>query len=112
MPNDMRPLSLVLVIAELRALGLTLEALPGEYCINFQNGSDKTAYFADDLDQAPALGREIAAEAAIRRRKTTKLPRRRWRRKRMTAKARRRRFIRGHNRRVRVRAMRKQRDER
>jgi hypothetical protein len=96
-----------LVSIELRALGITLRTLPGEYCVNFRNSGDKTARFADDLDQALELGRAMAAEAAATRATTKQPPRGRWRRKRMTAKARRRHFIRGHNRRVRARALRK-----
>ena len=96
-----------LVVNELRALGLTLRRLPGEYCVNFRNGGDATARMAEDLDQALELGREMAAEAAASRVATKQPPRRRWRRKRMTPKARRRRFILGHNRRLRARALRK-----
>jgi hypothetical protein len=92
-----------LVAAELRALGITLRRLPGEYCVNFRNGGDGTARLAEDLDQALELGRAMAADKAAE-----KAPlRRKWHRRRMTAKAQRRRFIRRHNRRVRVRAMRK-----
>jgi hypothetical protein len=100
-----------IVAAELRALGLTLRSLPGEYCVNFRNGGEKTARMADDLDQALELGRAMAAEKAVDQ-ATEKPPRRRWRRKRMTPKARRRRFILGHNRRFRRRALRKRRGKR
>ena len=92
-----------LVTAELRRLGVTLLRLPGEYCVNYRNGSDSTARMADDLDEALELGRAMAVNKAAE-----KAPlRRKWRPRRMTAKAQRRRFIRRHNRRVRVRAMRK-----
>jgi hypothetical protein len=101
-----------LVARELRALGLTLRRLPGEYCVNFQNGGDAMARMAEDLNEALELGRVMAAEAAANRPTREKPPRRRWRRKRMTPKARRRRFILGHNRRVRRRALRKQRGKR
>src|SRR6266849_5970349 len=80
-----------LVAAELRALGLTIRRLPGEYCVNFRNAGDNTARMADDLDQALELGRAMAAEKAPDRATDEKPPpRRRWRRKRMTPKARRR----------------------
>lgn len=92
------------VTAELRALGLTLRRLPGEYCVNFRTGGDKTARMADDLDQALEIGRVMAAEAAADVAPSKKPPRRRWRRRKMTPKARRRRFILGHNRRIRARA--------
>jgi hypothetical protein len=82
--------------------------LPGEYRVNFRDGGDGTARFADDLDEALELGRAMAAEKAAEQPRARKPPRRRrWRRKAMTPKARRRRFILGHNRRVRGRAMRK-----
>ena len=41
-----------IVAAELRTLGLTLRSLPGEYCVNFRYGSEKTARFAESLDEA------------------------------------------------------------
>ena len=106
------PPSFDIVTAELRTLGLILQRLPGEYCVNFRNGGDKTARFAEDLGEALEIGREMAAEKAAEQPATTKPPRRRWRRKRMTPKARRRRFILGHNRRLRARAMRKPRGKR
>jgi len=95
------------VAAELRKLGLIIHRLPGEYVVNFHDGVEKTARFAEDLNEALELGRAMAAEAAAGRTMTEKSPRRRWRRKRMTPKVRRRRFILRHNRRVRRRAMRK-----
>ena len=101
-----------IVAAELRALGITLQRLPGEYRVNFRNGGNATARMADDLDQALELGRVMAADKAADQATTEKRPRRRWRRKRMTPKARRRRFILGHNRRLRAQAQRKRRDKR
>ena len=95
------------VAAELRALGLTLRSVPGEYCVNFRYAGEKTARMAEDLDQALELGRAMAAERTTDRATTTKPPRGRWRRRRMTPKAQRRRFIRRHNRRVRSRARRR-----
>lgn len=101
-----------LVVAELRTLGLTLRRLPGEYCVNFRYGGDKTARMAEDLDQALELGRTMAAKRAADQAMMTKRPNSRWRRRRMTPKAQRRRFIRRHNRRLRARAMRKPRGKR
>lgn len=100
------------VAAELRLLGLTLRVLPGEYSVNFRGGGEKTARSAEYLDEALEIGREMAAEAGAKRTTSKRPPRRRRWRKRMTPKARRRRFIRAHNRRVRASALRKQRDER
>lgn len=110
MPTDHDPPSrFELVTAELRALGVTLRRLPGEYCVNFRYGGDKTARFADNLDEALEVGRAMATERAAERVSTEKPTRRKWRRKRMTPKAQRRRFIRNHNRRVRARVRRKSR---
>lgn len=111
MPSDDPRSRFELVVAELRALGISLRRLPGEYCVNFRYGGEKTARMADDLDQAFELGRVMAAEKATKQAATKKPTRRRWRRKRMTGKAQRRRFMRRHNRRVRTRALRKQRGE-
>lgn len=99
------------VAAELRLLGITIRRLPGEYCVNFRSGVEKTARFAEDLDQALELGRAMAAEKVAEGASTEKPSGRKLRRKKMTLKARRRRFILGHNRRVRRRALRKQHDE-
>jgi hypothetical protein len=101
-----------IIAAELHALSLTIQRLPGEYRVNFRNGGDGTARFADDLDQAAELGRVMAAEKAAEQPTVKKPSRRLWRRKRMTPKARRRRFILGHNRRLRARALRKRRGKR
>jgi hypothetical protein len=86
--------------------------VPGEYCVNFRYGGDSTARMADDLDQALELSRAMAAEKVADRAATKKPARRRWRGKRMTPKARTRRFILGHNRRLRARAMGKPRGKR
>lgn len=93
--------------AELRALGICLKRLPGEYCVNIRYGGDKTARMADDLDQALEIGRAMAAEAAANRVTRTRR-RRRWRT--TNGKAPRRRFI--HRRKRRVRAPRRQSGER
>jgi hypothetical protein len=57
-----------LFAGQLRSLGVTIWRLPGEYCVNFHNGGDGTARFADDLDQALELGRHMAAEYATNKR--------------------------------------------
>jgi len=41
-----------LAAAELRALGITLASLPGEYRVNYRNGQDATARHAETLDEA------------------------------------------------------------
>jgi hypothetical protein len=94
-----------LAAAELRALGITLARLPGEYRVNYRNGGDRTARLAEDLEQVLALGRALAAAAP-------RAPVRRGRRPlRMTPKAVRRRKIKAHNYRLRARARAKQREE-
>ena len=61
---------------ELRALGLTLTQLPGEYRINYRHGADATAQIAETLAEALAIGHAMAAARPPTR------PRRRWRKAR------------------------------
>jgi hypothetical protein len=97
---------LELATRELRALGVTLARLPGEYCVNFRAGAESTARMVETLDEALTLGRSMAADApapagpahGTRRRRPL----------RMTPKAIRRRMIRAHNRRAWARAQQKQ----
>ena len=95
-----------LAARELRALGVTLAALPGEYRVNFSGGGDATAYLTDDLDDAIEHGRAVARAAEAK----PPPPARKWQKKKMTPKAIRRRMIRAHNRRMRARAIRQQRE--
>ena len=97
-----------LAARELRALGIVLIQLPGEYRIRTCDGSDAAAVTCSDLDEALALGRDLARFAAATARDATT-----WRmahRKPTTAKAIRRRRIRAHNHRVRGRAIKAQRE--
>jgi hypothetical protein len=48
---------------ELRARGITVASLPGEYRVNYRNGGDATARMAETLDKARELGRAMAADA-------------------------------------------------
>jgi hypothetical protein len=91
----------------LRALGIVLTRLPGEYRVNYRNGGDGAARLAENLDQAVELGRALAAAAPA----TPVRKGRRRRPLRMTPKAVRRRIIRQHNRRLRARMLRKQRED-
>jgi hypothetical protein len=79
-----------LVADELRALGITIRSSPGEYCINYRDGGEATAQRVDDLDEALAIGRAMAADPPA------PAPRfqRRWRRRRSVIKPRRRRKLR------------------
>ncbi len=47
---------------ELKALGLVLTCEPGCYRVNFRNGTAATEYCAEELPDALAHGREMAAE--------------------------------------------------
>jgi hypothetical protein len=101
------PLRFEMAAAELRTLGITLESLPGEYRVNFRNGAERTAYSTEDLQDALAAGRAMAATAEQTSQETPSGPGKTRRpRRRMTPKAQRRRMIRQHNRRMRARAMR------
>lgn len=63
--NDTPPPSpFELAAAELRALGIMLARLPGQYRVNFRNGAESTARTVETLDQALAAGRAMAAEQA------------------------------------------------
>ena len=108
--DDSPPLPRFEIVArELRALGIALARLPGEYRVNYVNGKDDTAVFGSDLDEALALGRGMAAaEPAAAVRPAAGCHRRHS--PRMTPKAIRRRMIRAHNRRMRARALRQQRE--
>ena len=108
------PLRLDAVAAELRAIGITLESHPGEYRVNFRNGKEDTACYTEDLQEALAAGRAMAAMAVSDRTgQTVHAATGKWRRRprRMTAKAQRRRMIRKHNQQMRARALRERRDE-
>lgn len=97
MPEPPALTPLELAARELRALGITLARLPGEYRVNIRDGSDATAQTVETLDEALALGRSMAAAApAAVVRAAAAFHRRRSRR--MTPKAIRRRMIRAHNR--------------
>jgi len=108
MSSDDTRSRLELIAAELRAVGITLKRLPGEYCVNFLYGGEGTARMADDLDKALEFGRAMAEERAAAR-ATAKKPCRRRRGRRMSSKSQRRRFTRRRNRRGPRRALRRQR---
>jgi hypothetical protein len=94
-----------LAAAELRALGIVLTRLPGEYRVNYRNGGDGTARLAEDLELAVELGRALADAAPAPTVRGGRRP------LRMTPKAVRRRKIKAHNYRLRARALTKQREE-
>src|SRR5271169_1778134 len=71
--------------AELRKLGVDLTRLPGEYRVNFHNGTEATAQIAETIEAALDLGRAMAIERATAAPNSAG-PRRR-RRRRMTPKA-------------------------
>lgn len=92
------------VQAELRALEIRLDCLPGEYRVNDATGSAATAYFTESLEDALQEGRRMAAaHGQYSTQGSCKPAKRRWRLKRMMGKARRRRFIQTHKHRVRRR---------
>ena len=91
------------VQAELRALGIRLDCLPGEYRVNVAAGSAATAYFTESLEDALQEGRRMAAAHAQCCANVSGKPaktRRRWP-KLMSPKTTKRRFIPARNRRVR-----------
>ena len=106
--NDLAPSPFEIAAAELRKLGITLARLPGEYRVNFQNGTDATAQTAETVDAALGLGRAMAAERAEAQTHSGG-PRRRRRPRRMTPKAHNKRLRLAQMRRLRARAIRQQR---
>jgi hypothetical protein len=67
-------------VRELRALGITLTRLPGEYRVNYVNGSDATAITYAELHEAVTAARELAKSApaaAAQKAATYRQPRRR-----------------------------------
>ena len=90
--------------AELRKLGIDLARLPGEYRVNFHNGTEATAQIAETIEAALDLGRAMASERAAAAPNSAG-PRRR-RRRRMTPKAYNKRLRLAHMRKLRARARR------
>jgi len=82
--NDQPPSPFELATFELRAIGITIARLPGEYRVNYRNGAEATARNAETLDEALAIGRDLAASAPAPARTRGK---RRRRPRRMTPKA-------------------------
>jgi hypothetical protein len=48
---------------ELKAIGIVLRKEPGLYRVNFRNGPAATEYVTDNLQDAIARGRDMAAQA-------------------------------------------------
>ena len=105
MTGDPSPSPFELAARELRVLGITLANLPGEYRVNYRNGSDATARMGETLDEALELGRSMAADAAAPAGPAQ--GKRRRRPLRMTPKAVNRRRRMAQLRRMRARALRK-----
>jgi hypothetical protein len=95
---------------ELRAQGILITSRAGEWCVNFRDGTEATAYVTDDLEDAFEHGRAMALTPAVAPETSAVQHRRKWRPPK-SAKAARRAFIREHNRRTRARALREQRAE-
>jgi hypothetical protein len=109
MTGDRIPSLFMQIADELRARGVLITCLAGEWRVNFRGGTGATAYVTDDLQDAFDHGRAMAL-AAVAAPPEAPQPRRKWRRP-MTAKAARRALIKKHNRRRRARALREQRTE-
>jgi hypothetical protein len=95
--SDAAPSPFDQAVAGLARLGITLQRQPGQYRVNYRNGSDATAEIADTLDLALEIGRSMAAA-----RKPAKPIRRCYRPR--TPKAHNRRLRKQHMRRLRARA--------
>ena|SRR5271170_631838 len=99
-----RAVNFELAAAELRKLGITLTRLPGEYRVNLTGGPDVGALTAETLDQALALGRDMAVTLQATPPPTRQKGRRR--RRRMTPKAYNKRLRLAHMRKLRARTRR------
>ncbi len=100
-----------LAARELRALGITITRLPGEYRVNIRDGTEATAQAVETLDEALALGRSMAAAVPCALVRSAAAFHQRRGRLGMTPKAVRRRMIRAHNHRMRARAIKEQRED-
>jgi hypothetical protein len=111
MTGERIPFLIMQIIDELRAQGISTTSRAGEWCVNYRDGTEATAYITDNLQDAFEHGRAMAVSAATAA--VTDTPplktRRKWRRP-ISAKAMRRRFIKQHNMRQHGRALRKKRD--
>jgi hypothetical protein len=109
MTGDGIPSLIMEIMDELRAHGILITCVAGEWRVNFR-GSDATAYVTDDLQDAFDRGRAMALAGRPPAAEPVKHEHTTWRRPR-TAKASRRAFIRAHNRRMRGRALRNKREK-
>lgn len=108
MSGDQIPSLIMQIVDELRAHGILITNRAGEWSVNFRGGTEATAYVTDDLQDAFEHGRAMALAGQVAAVELVE-HRHKWRRP-TSAKARRRRMICAHNRRMRGRALRTQRD--
>jgi hypothetical protein len=97
-----RAVDFEIAASELRRLGIDLSRMPGEYRVNFHNGTESTAQIAETIEAALDLGRAMAAERAAAA-PNSRGPRRR---RRMTPKAYNKRLRLAHMRKLRARTRR------
>jgi hypothetical protein len=62
---DKDRLKLTAAISALSRFGVVVERLPGEYRINYRNGAQETAQFAESLAEAVERGGAMAAERPL-----------------------------------------------
>ena len=135
--TDRPPSPFQLARDQLRAIGVQLDSLPGEYRVNLRGAGPETAYFTADLAEAIDYGRAMVASrphrpiivcrgslparadnnsdpAVVADARAEALilvekpPRRKWRRRKMTPKAFNRRLRKQHMRRLRAKAIKEQ----
>jgi hypothetical protein len=106
MVGDRIPSLILQAFDELRARGVVITSLNGEWCVNYRNSNKAMGYFTDDLQDALEHGRGMAAACRASPPEPEKRPPARQKRRRpMSVKAQRRRMIRAHNRRMRGRVL-------
>lgn len=110
MTGERIPSLIMTIVDELRAQGILITSRAGEWCVNFRDGTEATAYVTDNLQDAFEHGRAMALRTAVASEASAVQHRRKGRRP-ISAKAARRAFIKKHNRRRQARALREQRAE-
>lgn len=55
------------VISKIRAMGLSVRCIDGEYRVNYPGGAESTAYYTDDASDAVATARVMAKSKSMRK---------------------------------------------
>jgi hypothetical protein len=111
MAGERIPSLILQIIDELRAHGVLITNRGGDWCVRAKGEPEETGYLTDDLEDAFEYGRTLAASRSALPVINKPPETGRKSRRPITAKTQRRRWFRAHNRRVRGRAIKSQREE-